>query len=207
MGCTRRLFSFRGRINRAEYVTVTLACLGWLAFTAWILVLAVRRLSAAGLFPELPDTFPFGVEEISMLLDAGLDHAASPADWVRVMGYLFDLATYRSAPVGELAAIIVYLIGTPILVWIYFVASIKRLHDRERSGWWMALFFLLPAVVILVSNRLGVYEIRGLILLTANLFYVWGCIEMLVLSGVPRTNRFGPEPPRGALVAAARRLL
>ena len=71
----------------------------------------------------------------------------------------------------------------------------------------MALFFLLPAVVILVSNRLGVYEIRGLILLTANLFYVWGCIEMLVLSGVPRTNRFGPEPPRGALVAAARRLL
>ncbi|MBR1221482.1 DUF805 domain-containing protein [Bradyrhizobium sp. U87765 SZCCT0131] len=172
MGCTRRLFSFRGRINRAEYATVMLACLGWLAFTAWILVLAVRRLSAAGLFPELPDTFHFGVEEIFMLLDAALDHAASPADWVRVMGYLCDLATYRSAPVGELAAIIVYLMGTPILVWIYFVASIKRLHDRERSGWWMALFLLLPAVVSLVSNRLGVYEIRGLFLLAANLFYV-----------------------------------
>ena len=38
-----------------------------------------------------------------------------------------------------------YLLGLPLLVigvWVFAATSVKRLHDRDKSGWWIALFFV-----------------------------------------------------------------
>jgi uncharacterized membrane protein YhaH (DUF805 family) len=167
------LFSFQGRINRAKYWLAMLVCAGWMVFTIWMLVLVVELLSCAGLLPEQPKSFYFGVEEIFTLLDP---------------------ATYRSASRGELIAIIGYLIGLPIPLWIYLATSIKRLHDRDRSGWWMVLFFLLPGLISQFSNRVGEYDTYGLVTVATSLLYLWGGIEMFVLKGTRWPNRFGPNP-------------
>lgn len=173
MNWTWYLLSFQGRINRAKYWLAMLACLGWVVFTVLMLVLVLDLLSVAGLLRDRPGTFHYGVEEIFSLLDP---------------------ATYRSLSRGELVTIIGYMIAMPILMWIYLATSIKRLHDRDRSGWWMVPFFLLPALISPFSNRFGEYDAYGLIALAAGILYLWGGIEMYFLKGSPSTNRFGPSP-------------
>ena len=167
------LFSFHGRINRAKYWLAMLVCVGWMVFTIWMLVLVIELLSRAGLLASTPKYFHFGVEEIFTLLDP---------------------ATYRTASRGELVAIIGYLIALPILLWIYFATSIKRLHDRDRSGWWMVPFFVVPGLLSQFSDRVAAYDPYLLVTWIFTLLYLWGGIEMFVLKGTRWPNRFGPNP-------------
>lgn len=57
-----------------------------------------------------------------------------------------------------------------VLLWPTLAVSIKRWHDRDKSGWWV-LIVLIPVVGWLVA-------------IVAN-----GC-----LPGTRGSNRFGPEP-------------
>lgn len=173
MDWTQFLFSFRGRINRAKYWLAMLVCFGWMIFTVWMTFFAIKLLSAAGLLSQTPRTLHFGVEEIFSLLDP---------------------ATYHSLTRGQVVAMIGYLIALPIPMWIYLATSIKRLHDRDRSGWWMVPFFLLPGLISQFSNRVGAYDTYGLVTWAVTLLYLWGGIEMYVLKGTRWTNRFGPNP-------------
>ena len=168
MDWTWYLFGFHGRINRAKYWLATLVWIGWMVFTIWMLVLVIEVLSRTGLLPEQPKYFHFGVEEIFSL---------------------FDPATYRTASRGELVAIIGYLIALPILLWIYLATSIKRLHDRDKSGWWMLPFFVVPGLLSEFSGRVAAYDPYGLIAWTFSLLYLWGGVEMYVLNGTRWPNR------------------
>jgi uncharacterized membrane protein YhaH (DUF805 family) len=44
---------------------------------------------------------------------------------------------------------------TLFFAWCYLAASIKRLHDRNRSGWWMLPFFAAPGIYGHFADRLG----------------------------------------------------
>jgi hypothetical protein len=39
-------------------------------------------------------------------------------------------------------------------MWVYFAMSIKRLHDRDKSGWWMVPFFAAPGLYNQFADRL-----------------------------------------------------
>ncbi|HLG80269.1 MAG TPA: DUF805 domain-containing protein [Bradyrhizobium sp.] len=167
------LFGFHGRINRAKYWLATAVCVGWMIFSLWMVVLAAGLLGAAGLLPDKPYSIDIGVEKIFALLDPATYHSPSRSDLVGIAGSL---------------------ISVPLVLWIYLATSIKRLHDRDRSGWWMVPFMLLPGLVGHFSGRLGDHDGYGLIALAAGLLYLWGAIEMYLLKGSPRTNGFGPSP-------------
>ena len=70
--------------------------------------------------------------------------------------------------IHEGAGVISYLISIPIL----FATSVKRWHDRDKSGVWLLIGFI---------------PIVGL----------WALIETGFLSGTPGDNRFG-EPDSGS---------
>jgi uncharacterized membrane protein YhaH (DUF805 family) len=79
-------------------------------------------------------------------------------------------------------------------MWVYFATCIKRLHDRDRSGWWMVPFFAVPGLYNQFADRLpDSYADLPLALAAAGLC-LWGFIEMYLLNGSPRTNRFGADP-------------
>lgn len=71
--------------------------------------------------------------------------------------------------------------GMGVLGGIYSLAvllpgigvSMRRLHDTDRSGWWLLLVFI-PII-------------GGLVLLV-----------FMILDGTPGTNRFGPNPKEAA---------
>ncbi len=76
-----------------------------------------------------------------------------------VDGALFDTPT----------GIVSTLVGIATLVSTIMV-SVKRFHDRDKSGWWV-LILLVPAIG-----------------------FVWLLVENGCLRGTPGPNRFGPDP-------------
>jgi uncharacterized membrane protein YhaH (DUF805 family) len=86
--------------------------------------------------------------------------------------------------------------------------GIRRLHDRDKSGWWLLLFYLLPGLLGSVGMVVFFYGvgaeaaggmITGVILLAlAFAVMVWAFVELGCLRGTLGPNRFGPDP----LVAA-----
>jgi uncharacterized membrane protein YhaH (DUF805 family) len=93
--------------------------------------------------------------------------------------------------------------------WINFAISVKRLHDRVRSAWWLvwqvlALSVAVIAVVFVTalvtakSDAAGLiavgYVIAGVSSLAALVISIWLFVEIGFLRGTPGPNRFGPDP-------------
>ena len=114
MDWTWYLFRFNGRINRAKLWLAWLVMLGLMM--SWALaIVAIHSLFGA------PHVLPFRRQGS---LQAGGSRRVSVAD----IG--------RPSPAPDQA------VGTSLLMWVYFATSIKRLHDRDKSGWWMVPFFV-----------------------------------------------------------------
>jgi uncharacterized membrane protein YhaH (DUF805 family) len=96
-----------------------------------------------------------------------------------------------------------------VMIWINAATTVKRLHDRNRRGWW--------AVAIFVVNRLS-YVYYGLffgsyfgvdistagqlllvmLVVALSLLQTGVIIELFFLIGTDGPNRFGPDPTRSA---------
>lgn len=72
--------------------------------------------------------------------------------------------------------------------------GIKRLHDREKSGWWLLIFYLLPVLLDRFGNIIGV----GIIFSLASIaISIWGLVELGFLRGTMGSNQYGPDPLAG----------
>jgi uncharacterized membrane protein YhaH (DUF805 family) len=72
--------------------------------------------------------------------------------------------------------------------------GVKRLHDRNKSGWWLLLFYILPAALTGIGEASGNDAIASLLALIALALYVWGFVELACLRGTVGPNRYGPDP-------------
>ena len=107
---------------------------------------------------------------------------------------LVDPEAYRSLTLADLPRLLVKLLGTTLLMWVYFAASIKRLHDRDKSGWWMVPFFAVPGLYNQFADRLPDSHADLPLAIAASALCLWGFIEMYCLKGSRKTNRFGADP-------------
>ncbi len=69
-----------------------------------------------------------------------------------------------------LPAILAYIVITPLQLWTGVCLSVKRWHDRDKSGW-MYLIILIPIVGI-----------------------IWWFVEVGCLDGTQGPNKYGPSP-------------
>ena len=160
------LFSFEGRINRAKF---------WLAMLNMLclmMLLALSIITVGKLFGG-PSSFSFRVEDIFGALDP---------------------ESYRSLSTTGLGPAVIKAIGTPLFLSIYLATSIKRLHDRNKSAWWMMLFFLFPGLFDQFADRLGDSYPVIFVGFVSFVFLVWGFIELGFLRGTKGPNRFGTDP-------------
>ena len=79
------------------------------------------------------------------------------------------------------------------LIWIGLAIGAKRLHDRDKSAWWLLVFYAAPGILSTAGNRL---EDVGFIILHIISFgiSVWAFVELGCLRGTPGPNRYGPDP-------------
>ncbi len=71
---------------------------------------------------------------------------------------------YGYAPISSLSSLALLLPGIAV--------SVRRLHDIDRTGWWILLAFTLIGIFVLIY---------------------WDCVK-----GTAGNNRFGPDPLGGA---------
>jgi uncharacterized membrane protein YhaH (DUF805 family) len=80
----------------------------------------------------------------------------------------------------------------------------KRLHDRDKSAWWLLLFYLLPSALFGIGALTFLYGlgeeaaggvIGGAVAYVLGLaVFVWAFVEIGCLRGTLGPNRFGPDP-------------
>jgi len=110
-------------------------------------------------------------------------------------------------------AIVVLSAAVVVVIFVALLAAVvKRLHDRGKSAWWLALFYGVPAVFFVAILFLGWppgHAFPGQAVVVSMLFVaswllaLWYIIEILFLPGTRGDNRFGPDPlridgPKGA---------
>jgi uncharacterized membrane protein YhaH (DUF805 family) len=169
------LFSFEGRINRAKYWYALYA--GMISFPLCLVVLALA----------LSAIFGVSIKSVHLnIYDAFNDPPSFP----------FRVSFGSSVP-AWLAFLLFYAGGTPIVVGaIRFLAAttVKRLHDRNKSGWWIVPFFIAPNLLSKVGDWLDDSYPADFLMLVMIALSLWGFVEMLCLKGTRGPNRFGPDP-------------
>ena len=89
-----------------------------------------------------------------------------------------------------------YAVVISALFFTVFAASIaavgvKRLHDRDKSGWWLVLFYFAPAAL----DRPGPYSGMEEVFEAASFgLSLWALVELGFLRGTGGPNRYGPDP-------------
>jgi uncharacterized membrane protein YhaH (DUF805 family) len=69
--------------------------------------------------------------------------------------------------------------------------GLKRLHDRDMSGWWLLVFYLLPAVLDGIGRALGVPIVFSL---AGSAISIWALVILGFLRGTPGANQYGADP-------------
>jgi len=118
-----------------------------------------------------------------------------------------------------LAVGIIYL----VMIYIHLAVMTKRLHDRNKSAWWILVFALLPLLLNIpafmflphlfaqMMETFRQVQAGGhppppqiveppLVILTrgaASIISIWAFVELFCLRGTIGDNRFGPDPLAG----------
>jgi uncharacterized membrane protein YhaH (DUF805 family) len=124
-----------------------------------------------------------------------------------IVGILLSALTYAFQTIGLGALGIIIAVIVDIAMFIAFIAvAIKRLHDRDRSAWWLLVFYLVPGVLLgggtglamataMASTRDATSMILSLVaFVVAFVLSVWGFVELACLRGTVGQNRYGPDP-------------
>jgi len=77
--------------------------------------------------------------------------------------------------------------------------GIKRLHDRNKSGWYLLLFYIVPGILVTAAAVMYVTmddaTLTSAVLgLAAFAVGVWAFVELGCLRGTVGANRYGPDP-------------
>lgn len=107
--------------------------------------------------------------------------------WMVAIGFVFAWGFTGPA----IAALVI--IGIPIIV-SGIAVGIKRLHDRDKSGWWLLFFYLVPGVLDGIGQGLGRDGIGIIFTLGSLAISIWAFVLLGCLRGTTGPNKFGPDP-------------
>lgn len=87
------------------------------------------------------------------------------------------------------------LILTVILLISAICISIKRLHDLNKTGWYLMIYFGGAVLLNKFSEYIQEYHSITLILkFIAGALLLWGAFELILSKGDKGNNRFGSQP-------------
>src|SRR4029079_13415503 len=117
-----------------------------------------------------------------------------------IVGYVMDQSVVFQALNSMLG--IVILISS-------IAVGVKRLHDRNKSGWYLLLFYLVPSVLVVIGVLIGAFVEDSSIIDTVLVplvlaIAVWAFIEMGCMRGTIGINQYGPDPVAPATIPPVR---
>lgn len=187
------LFEFDGRINRAK------VWLALLVIVVWMILVAMLMLVVDQMFGNPVKSIHFNINDIFGFVDPAVLRAA-----------IARLRDGKEAAPAHLVLAFFHAVGTLIFAWVYLATSVKRLHDRDKSGWWTIPYLILPGLYSQFQDRLPDSSWMFPLALVAVLLAIAGFVDICCLKGTRWTNRFGPNPlpkvqtrPRGSRTSSS----
>jgi uncharacterized membrane protein YhaH (DUF805 family) len=171
------LFRFEGRINRAKCWLATLLIPCCMIFSLILLSHLADLLGIAN------GPFSINLGDISASIETPEGIPAAHASWFPQ---------------------VVNIAMTCVFAWPYAAISIKRLHDRNKSGWWIIPFIVATGLYSEFGDRLAGFRGKPFVGFAAFVLVIWGLVEMYFLRGTRGPNRFGPDPVAPVTPAAPR---
>jgi uncharacterized membrane protein YhaH (DUF805 family) len=148
MNLTTLLFSFQGRVNRAQY---------WLVALIYLAVFIV----------------------CFVLTFIGLGISSAISSTGALISYLL---------------VAIFVIVSLLAIWSSIAVGIKRLHDRDQSGWWMLIFWEVSTIVSLLQETAAAPSSKFILGIGSLAVTVWVIVELGCLRGTQGPNRFGSDP-------------
>jgi uncharacterized membrane protein YhaH (DUF805 family) len=89
-----------------------------------------------------------------------------------------------------LVAVVIYI---PMIISGIAVGT-KRLHDRDKSAWWLLGFFVLPSVLSAAAAGLQGSTFAVILSIASFAISIWAVVELGFLRGTSGSNQYGPDP-------------
>jgi uncharacterized membrane protein YhaH (DUF805 family) len=171
------LFQFDGRINRTK------VWLAMLLIVCWMLVIAALMLLIDVTFGNPTKSISFSVNDVFAFIDPAV-----------LRGAISRVREGKEASPAHLVVAFFHGVGTLVFVWVYVATTIKRLHDRDKNGWWIIPYFFFPGLYGQFQDRLPDTWLLFPLALGAFGLMIGGFVDIYCLKGTRWTNRFGPNP-------------
>ena len=132
--------------------------------------------------------------------------------WLAILAVNAALLVLSFAPFllnSEEAAVLMLALASQFLwllsLWPMLAMGTKRLHDRNKNGWWLLVFWLLPFALLCGGFSIVLFDdprtgrsgdfSTGLIVVLASLPpALWGIVELGILPGTKGPNLYGADP-------------
>jgi uncharacterized membrane protein YhaH (DUF805 family) len=124
--------------------------------------------------------------------------------WRSFLIYLFAgllAAVILFTAAGIAAPLFIIMVVIVLIPWLLWGVSFttERLHDRDRSAWWLVVFYLVPGVLGQLAKAAWLAGTAGTALyyvlaLAGFALTIWGFVEIGFLRGTAGSNRYGPDP-------------
>ena len=134
--------------------------------------------------------------------------------WLTTLGLTVAVLVATIAPFllnSEAAAVLMLALTSQFIwllsLWPILAVGAKRLHDRNRNGWWLLVFWLLPFALFCGgfgivffddprTGRSGDFATGAILILASLLPALWGIVELGILPGTKGPNLYGADPAR-----------
>lgn len=116
-----------------------------------------------------------------------------------IAGLLAAVILFTAADIAApLFIIVAVLVFIPWLLWGFSITT-ERLHDRDKSAWWLVVFYLLPGALGQLANAAWSGGVAGtalhsILALAGFALTIWGFVEIGCLRGTAGSNTYGPDP-------------
>ena len=117
--------------------------------------------------------------------------------WLASLIPLALIGVVMSLPMARLPKAATVFLAVSLVVIAFAMAlalGVKRLHDRNKSAWWLLIFSGLPIVFEVANATVNRGEPSFLLTLLGAALSIWALVELGILRGTNGSNQFGPDP-------------
>ncbi len=132
--------------------------------------------------------------------------------WIAILALIVAVLVLTLAPFlieSEQAAVMMLALTSQFIwllsLWPALAVGSKRLHDRNKNGWWLLVFWLLPVALVIVgfsialfddprTGRSGDFSTGAMLVLASLPPALWGIVELGIRPGTTGPNLYGADP-------------
>jgi uncharacterized membrane protein YhaH (DUF805 family) len=124
--------------------------------------------------------------------------------WRSFLIYIFAgllAAVILFTAAGIAAPLFIIMVVIVLIPWLLWGVSFttERLHDRDKSAWWLVVFYLVPGVLGQLGKTAWLAGTADTVLhyvlaLAGFALTIWGFVEIGFLRGTAGSNTYGPDP-------------